>query len=293
LETFKHNVSQICRKKNREDEKMELQKEWIAYGENNRYLGYLAKPERVEEPLPAVLVLQEIWGVDEHIRDVADRFAAAGYSAFAPDLLAVNGKRPEPLTDERIAAYKSFMESLPPGVWHDEAARKEAMSKLPQKQSEEISETAGQVFGGMSRMAGYIEQVVESARYMRNDCPASKGRKVGSVGYCLGGGLSAQLAGNDPLLAGAVIYYGSAPKPEVIEKIGCPVLGFYGGQDARITNQVPEFAEAMKSAGNRFESHVYEGAQHAFFNDTRRSYSAAAARDAFARTLEFFREHLA
>jgi carboxymethylenebutenolidase len=272
---------------------MELQKEWVQYGENNRYMGYLAKPKRVEEPLPAVLVLQEIWGVDEHIRDVVERFASAGYAAFAPDLLAVNGKRPEPLADKRISAYKSFMDSLPPGVWHDEAARKEAMSKLPQKESEEIGETAGQVFGGMSRMADYVEQVVESARYMRNDCAASKGREVGSVGYCLGGGLSAQLAGSDPELAGAVIYYGSAPKTEVIEKIACPVIGFYGGLDARITNQVPEFAEAMKSMGKRYEPHVYEGAPHAFFNDTRRSYSASAARDSFARTLEFFREHLA
>ena len=70
-------------------------------------------------------------------------------------------------------------------------------------------------------------------------------------------------------------------------------MGLYGSLDANITTQVPAFAEAMKGAGKRFEPVVYEGAQHAFFNDTRPAYHGGAARDALARVLSFFRAELA
>jgi carboxymethylenebutenolidase len=71
------------------------------------------------------------------------------------------------------------------------------------------------------------------------------------------------------------------------------MAGFYGGLDARINAGLPAFAEAMGTAGKAFEHQVYDGAAHAFFNDTRPSYHVGAARDAFARVLEFFRRNLA
>lgn len=71
------------------------------------------------------------------------------------------------------------------------------------------------------------------------------------------------------------------------------MLGLYGGDDPRITDGVPAFAEAMKLAGKSFEHHVYAGAPHAFFNDERRSYRLSPSRDAWARTLAFFAKHLA
>lgn len=104
--------------------------------------------------------------------------------------------------------------------------------------------------------------------------------------------MSVQFACLDPKLSAAVIYYGNAPQPERIGGIACPVTGFYGGKDARITDAVPAFAEAMKAAGKTFVSHVYPEAPHAFFNDTRPSYRADAARDAFSRTLAFLNEQL-
>ena len=109
----------------------------------------------------------------------------------------------------------------------------------------------------------------------------------------MGGGLSAQLACAEPELAAAVIFYGASPAQDDLGGLRCPVLGFYGGEDPRITATVPGLAAAMEAAGKSYEWHVYAGAPHAFFNDTRRSYDVGAARDAWARLLGFFAEHLA
>ena len=70
------------------------------------------------------------------------------------------------------------------------------------------------------------------------------------------------------------------------------MTGFYGANDKRFAGPVPAFADAMKGAGKRFENHIYPGTGHAFFNDTRPTYSVSAARDAFARTLDFLRRAL-
>lgn len=269
---------------------MSLQTSWISYGSNLQFTGYLARPAANTGPLPAVIVLQEIWGVDAHIRSVTERFAMAGYTAFAPDLHALNGARPEPLKEERVGAMKSFMDSLPPGVWGNPEKRAEAMASLPEPKRSELAETQQAIF--RFDFPGYLKRITEAAAYLRSDDPVSKGQKIGSVGFCLGGALSAQLAALDPQLSAAVIFYGDAPRAEQIEGIVCPVMGFYGGKDARITDAVPAFAEAMKAAGKQFDYRVYPEAPHAFFNDTRISYRADAARDAFARTLAFLGERL-
>jgi carboxymethylenebutenolidase len=108
----------------------------------------------------------------------------------------------------------------------------------------------------------------------------------------MGGGLSALLACHDETLSGAVMFYGSSPPADFVPAIACPVLGFYGSMDTRVNATLPGFAEAMKNAGRHFEHHTYEGAGHGFFNDSRLSYNADAARDAFFRTLAFFEKTL-
>jgi len=85
--------------------------------------GYLAWPERATKPLPAVIVIQEVWGVDSHIRDVTQRIAAAGYAALAPDLYAINGQRPTELAVERVVEVQQFLNAAPPVVRHDATAR--------------------------------------------------------------------------------------------------------------------------------------------------------------------------
>jgi len=74
--------------------------------------------------------------------------------------------------------------------------------------------------------------------------------------------------------------------------LSCPLLGFYGGDDHRITDAVPTMAKTIEEIGGSFEHHIYPGAPHAFFNDTRPSFRVDAARDAWARLLGFFAEHL-
>jgi carboxymethylenebutenolidase len=89
-----------------------------------------------------------------------------------------------------------------------------------------------------------------------------------------------------------VIFYGRSPGPELAPRIACPVLGFYGGDDPMFNASVPPFAEAMATAGKRFEQHTFPGVKHAFFNDNRPTYDVRAARAAFSRTLAFFAAEL-
>ncbi|GGI95422.1 carboxymethylenebutenolidase [Alicyclobacillus cellulosilyticus] len=272
---------------------MPVRAEWVRYGEAGVFSGYMARPSLPEnERLPAVVVLQEIWGVDDHIQDVTRRLAAAGYLAFAPDLYARGGERPRALTEERIDRAKQFLDSLPPGAWGNPEERARALAALPAPDQAVIGETLQALFAGLNP-DGYMEQLLATTRFLREACPFSQGQGVASVGFCMGGALSARLACRDPLLRGAVVFYGQAPPAEMIPSIQCPVRGFYGALDKRITEAVPEFAAAMREAGKDFASQVYDGAGHAFFNDTRRSYHVAAARDAYVRTLSFLRDVLA
>jgi carboxymethylenebutenolidase len=260
------------------------------------FCGYLARPERATGPLPGILVIQEAWGVDAHIEDVTRRFAAAGYLALAPDLfVGEDGKRPAPFARERMAELLAFMNAASPTVFSDPAAREAALGKLPEAERARVGESLGGLTTVMApaRRESLLAVVQAAARYLREERAETRGQKLGIVGFCLGGGLSALLACRDPELGASVVFYGNAPASEEIPKIGCPVLMFHGGADQRIAVQVPAFAEAMSAAGKRFERIVYDGVGHAFFNDGRPPYDVTAARDAFARTLTFFKDALA
>jgi carboxymethylenebutenolidase len=268
-----------------------LHTEWISYGDEGKYSGFLARPANVTGPSPAVVVIQEIWGVEKHIQEVAARFAGAGYIVIAPDLFAIEGVKPEHLSDERVAAVKAFLDTMPPGSWGDAEIRDAALSKLSEAERSNISATLQGVLAGHD-IPRYLGHLKATADYLRHDCPHSKGRKVGSVGFCLGGMLSQGLASVDPELAAAVIFYGRPLPEDQLAGIQCPVLGFYGGTDHGITDGVPALAETMKKLGKSFEPHIYEDAPHAFFNDSRSSFRPEPSRDAFAKTISFFNQQL-
>jgi len=127
--------------------------------------------------------------------------------------------------------------------------------------------------------------------YLRSN-PSSNG-KVGAVGFCWGGGVIGRLAVADPTLNAGVVYYGQQPPAEDVAKIKAPLLLNYAGMDERINAGVPAFEEALKAGGKDYTLYTYEGAQHAFLNDTNEArYNKEAADLAWGRTLDFFKKHL-
>lgn len=118
--------------------------------------------------------------------------------------------------------------------------------------------------------------------------------KVGIVGFCWGGGVVGRMAAISPELSAAVVYYGRPPELDVVPSIRPPLLLHYAGQDAGINPSVPPFEEALKKTGKTYQLFMYEGAQHAFNNDTSAErYNKAAADQAWARTVAFFKTNLA
>ena len=117
--------------------------------------------------------------------------------------------------------------------------------------------------------------------------------KVGCVGFCWGGSMSGRLAANSKELKAAVVFYGMPPAAEEAARIHVPLLLHYAGLDKRINDAVPAFEATLKSAGVRYELHMYPGVDHAFNNDTNAArYNADAAKLAWQRTLDFFTREL-
>lgn len=123
--------------------------------------------------------------------------------------------------------------------------------------------------------------------------PDSNG-KVGAVGFCWGGGAVNNLAVADPTLNAAVAYYGKQPDASKVPAIKAPLLLHYGGLDTNINPGIPAYEEALKANGKDYKIYVYEGANHAFNNDTNAArYNKEAAELAWSRTVEFFKKNLA
>ena len=117
-----------------------------------------------------------------------------------------------------------------------------------------------------------------------------RANRIGVIGFCWGGGKALLFTTRSKDLSASVIYYGSNPSNlEDVKNISAPVLGQYGGADERITSGVPKLAEAMKKYGKSFEYKIYPGAPHGFNSDTSQE---DAAKEAWGRTLEFFKKHL-
>jgi carboxymethylenebutenolidase len=118
--------------------------------------------------------------------------------------------------------------------------------------------------------------------------------KVGAMGFCWGGGAVNNLAVNEPGLNAGVAYYGGQPKAEDVPKINAAMMMHYGGLDERINAGIPAYEAALKQAGKTYEIYVYEGANHAFNNDTGAArYNKEAADLAWSRTIGFLKKNLA
>jgi len=140
---------------------------------------------------------------------------------------------------------------------------------------------------GESNVKNYIAAV----KYLQTH-PQSNGN-VGVVGFCWGGGVANQIAVNSPDLKAVVPYYGRQPDPEDVPKIKASLLLHYAGNDERINKGIPAFEQALKKASIDYTLYIYEGANHAFNNDTNAArYHKEAAQLAWKRTIAFFKEKL-
>lgn len=151
---------------------------------------------------------------------------------------------------------------------------------------DQASEAIG-ALDGDDNIANYLASI----DFLRNH-PNSSGA-VGCVGFCWGGNVSAELAIAHPTLDAAVVYYGKSPDSARVPDISAPLLLHYGAQDDRINATVPAFENALVENGNQFDLHMYEGAGHAFNNDTREDrYEPSAAAESWQRTIAFLDREL-
>jgi carboxymethylenebutenolidase len=229
--------------------------------------AYRAEP--VGEVRGGLVLIHEIWGLVGHIADVADRFAAEGYLVLAPDILGPTGVSAEVGDELQRLLFQS-----------DEKTRTEAQPILREKLAQSNApEYADWAVGALRSAVDYLESQ-----------PGVDGR-IAVTGFCFGGGYSFALAAADPRVRAAVPFYGYPPT--AVDTIGCPVLAFYGDEDERLMTSLPGLTATMADAGVTFTAQTYEGAGHAFFNDTNSmTYKPDAAADAFARALAFLRTTL-
>jgi len=154
----------------------------------------------------------------------------------------------------------------------------------------EDSEKAPALLGQLDKEKN-TKNFVAAVKYLKT-YPLSTG-KVGVVGFCWGGGMANQVAVHSPDLVAAVPYYGAAPAPEDVPKIKASLLLHYAGIDERINAGIPAFEAALKAASVNYQIYIYEGAQHAFNNDTTPArYNKDAAQLAWQRTIAFLKEKL-
>lgn len=177
----------------------------------------------------------------------------------------------------RRAALEGFVAVAPDGLSH--------VGGAPEDQ-----EAARDLFAASDR-ATITADVIRGVGYLksRDDCSG----KVGSVGFCYGGGVSLRCAVADPAADACVLFYGSALPPEDVSRVKVPLMLNYAGNDPRINGAIPEFRKALDEHHVAYSLHMYPGTGHGFHNDTSQArYDEAAARLAWQRTIHFFNHYL-
>ncbi|HXG10011.1 MAG TPA: dienelactone hydrolase family protein [Gemmataceae bacterium] len=215
--------------------------------------GFLAEPDG-KGPFPAVVVIQEWWGLNDWIKENTKRFAEQGYVALAPDLY--RGK----VTDDPSKA-RELMQGLP----RDRALRD---------------------------LKGAIDALAARANVQKD--------KIGTIGWCMGGGYALQLALNDDRIKACVICYGRVvTSPDAVKPLNAAVLGIFGEEDKGIPpSDVRQFEQALKKADKQVEAiQIYPGAGHGFMRPTNGpvknpEYRETQTKDAWQRIDRFFAKAL-
>jgi len=212
-------------------------------------------PERADDA-PVIIVIQEIYGLTDWIRGVADQLAADGFIALAPDLLSGMGPNG--------------------GGTASLGARDNVVAAVRALSTEETNRR------------------LDAVRAYALTIPAASG-EIGVVGYCWGGSASFNYAVHQPELGAAVVYYGTSPADaSAYRSISAPVLGLYGEDDQRVNATIPTARDAMSPLGKTYEVEIYLGAGHGFLRAQadREGANRRATEQAWPRTIAFFRRHL-
>ncbi|MEA2600094.1 MAG: carboxymethylenebutenolidase [Acidobacteriota bacterium] len=215
---------------------------------------WVVYPER-KDKAGVVIIVHEIYGLSDWIRGVADQLAREGFIAVAPDLISGLG---------------------PNGGGSDSVPSRDDVVKLVRALTPDDA-------------TARLNAVREYAIHL----PSANGKSA-TLGFCWGGGRSFSYAVTQPTLNAAVVYYGTSPEAADLAKIKAPVLGLYGGDDARVVAMVGPAEAEMKKLGKTYETHVYDGAGHGFLRaqDDRGGANLKATQGAWPRTVAFLREHL-
>jgi len=147
----------------------------------------------------------------------------------------------------------------------------------------------GKLFGSLNA-AETVARLAAAVKFLATHAESTG--KVGVVGFCWGGGMVNRLAAAGTTLNAGVAYYGSQLPAADVPKISCPLMLHYASEDARINAGIPAYEAALKEHKKTYELFMYEGAGHAFNNNTGTRYHKEAAELAWKRTLEFFNKYL-
>lgn len=207
--------------------------------------GYLSKPSG-NGPFPAIIVLQEWWGLNDNIKEIVDRFAKEGFLALAPDL------------------YRGTV----------------AQNKVE----------AQSLVDNLSLEAGLLI-CLEAVDYLKTSGLAGK---IGVTGFCMGGKYALFLASKSTEISACAPFYGHVPQPpQNLEGIKCPVLGNYAQADDGIKpEEVQLLKDTLTKYGVDHEIIIYPGAHHSFMNDKGENYNPEIAKQAWDKTISFFKKHL-
>ena len=230
--------------------------EWVdvEYAGHGPIRTWIVYPER-KDKAGVVLVIHEVFGLTDWIRSVADRLAAEGFIAVAPDLISGLG---------------------PGGGGTDSTHSRDDAVKLVRLLTPEES-------------AARIGAMVTWARKL----PAANG-KLATIGFCWGGARSFMAAAMDPSPQGCVVYYGTSPDSVQILGVKAPVLGHYGGDDARVNSTIDAAKAALKKQKVSYEPNIYPGAGHGFLRQQalRDGANLKASEQSWPKTIAFLRSRL-
>lgn len=215
---------------------------------DNAY-AFVAEPDDNAQH-PGIVMIQEWWGIEPHIRDLAQKLAADGFVVAVPDLY--HGK----IATQPDDAMKMIM----------------------------------MIRGNVDKAAKEIIGALETVRAMPNVEP----KKLGLIGFCVGGFMTYTVASRYADLGAVVPFYGAGynPTPEEVAKVNAPVLAFYGKRDQSVPlNQIEKIEQMYRAAGKDFTVKIYD-AGHAFINPTHGMGNEEAAAEAWPLAVSFLKGHL-